>query len=114
MDKLLALLPDEGGSEVGAIICQGIAKFFLIGFVDEENVRMAYSRLFVPPDASCKTLKLLFKAMISPSTANNPNLRQSMQVFFWQFGRNHPGTQRRLQRVSDIFTCHSWADFWLL
>ena len=40
MGKLLAQLPDEGGSEVGALICQGIAKFFLIGFVDDEDVRL--------------------------------------------------------------------------
>jgi len=38
--------------------------------------------------------------MISPSSANNPNLRQSMQVFFSELGRIHPSTQRRLQRAS--------------
>ena len=84
IEFLLKTLDQEESDKIQALLCTGIAKLMLAGFISKDKV-----------------LESLVLVYVSPQTAQNLELRQCLSYFFPVYCYSSPANQRRMQKVSN-------------
>ncbi|KAH9991933.1 nuclear condensing complex subunit [Russula vinacea] len=82
IEFLLQVLGNEESDKVQALICTGFAKLMLSGMISDERVLVSLALIYLSPD-----------------TAENQELRQSLSYFFPAYSYSSPGHQRLMQKV---------------
>lgn len=100
IEFLLQVLGNEESDKVQALICTGFAKLMLSGMISDERV-CAFSQCICEPKFLTDPQVLVSLALIylSPDTAENQELRQSLSYFFPAYSYSSPGHQRLMQKV---------------
>ncbi|CAL1698734.1 unnamed protein product [Somion occarium] len=82
VEFLMHVFENSELDEVQALLCKGMAKLMLSGFITDERV-----------------LRSLVIAYISPETADNLELRQCLSYFFPVYCYSSAANQRRMQKI---------------
>jgi condensin complex subunit 3 len=101
IEFLLQVLGNEESDKVQALICTGFAKLMLSGLISDERVCFLSLWYFCGPKPLTDLQVLISLALIylSPDTAENQELRQSLSYFFPAYSHSSPAHQRLMQRV---------------
>jgi condensin complex subunit 3 len=101
IEFLLQVLGNEESDKVQALICTGFAKLMLSGMISDERVCAFFQCYFCEPKFLTDLQVLVSLALIylSPDTAENQELRQSLSYFFPAYSYSSPGHQRLMQKV---------------
>lgn len=99
IEFLLQVLGNEESDKVQALICTGFAKLMLSGMISDE--RVCALNTFCEPKFLTDLQVLVSLALIylSPDTAENQELRQSLSYFFPAYSYSSPGHQRLMQKA---------------
>ena len=104
IEFLLQVLGNEESDKVQALICTGFAKLMLSGMISDERA-CALSQCYLCESKSLTDLQVLVSLTLiylSPDTAENQELRQSLSYFFPAYSYSSPGHQHLMQKVSGL------------